>query len=159
MKYLPIFLLLGLAAATSVRAAQGDGFRLSGLSLGFGDWISITDGDWDTREDYGTLPTASLYASGWGWNGGVGIPFKSSFKRIGHKTRYSLGDGEVFLGKRIGAWSPRLALKFPLYDWSVEDAGTNELYIGSGTWDAALGIGTRLPPKRLPKRLSIQFHL
>ncbi|MEO6096954.1 MAG: hypothetical protein ABIW76_15260, partial [Fibrobacteria bacterium] len=129
------------------------------LALGIGDWINVSDGDWDTREDYGTLPAASLYWAGWGWNGSLGVPLKSSFKRLGHKTRYSLGDGEISAGKRFGAWSPRVSLKFPLYDWSVENAGDNELYIGSGTWDLALGLGGRLPTGRLPKRLTVQFDI
>lgn len=143
----------------AVLPTHGDGPRITGFALGFGDWINVTDGDWDTREDYGTLPAASLYGTGWGWNGGLSIPFKSSFKRIGHTTRYSLGDGEVSLGRRFGSWTPRASLKFPLYAWSVENAGENELYIGSGTFDLALGLGGRLPKTMLPNRLTVQFDV
>lgn len=155
---MPLFALI-LAGLALAHPSHGEYFRISGLSLGFGDWINITDGDWETREDYGTLPATSVYWTGWGWNGGLTVPFKSSFKRIGHKTRYSLGDGEVSFGKRKGLWSPRLTLKFPLYEWSVEDASLNELYIGSGAWDLALGLGGRLPHGMLPKRLTLHFDL
>ncbi len=151
-----LFLSAGLLSFTRT---YGESFRISGLALGIGDWINVSDRDWRTREDYGTLPAASLYWAGWGWNGSLGVPFKSSFKRNGHKTRYSLGDGEISVGKRIGAWSPRVSLKFPAYDWSVEHPEVNELYIGSGTWDLAMGLGGRLPKNLLAKRLTIQFDL
>ena len=159
MNKAPFSILILSAGLLSPASAHGDGFRISGLALGIGDWINVSDGNWETREDYGTLPAASLHWAGWGWNGSMGVPFKSSFKRIGHKTRYSLGDGEIGVGRRFGAWSPRASLKFPLYDWSVENAGENELYIGSGTWDLALGLGGRLARDRLPKRLTVQFDI
>lgn len=159
MEKSPYFLRVLVAALFSVPPTHGDGFRISGLSLGIGDWINVTDGDWETREDYGTLPAASMYWTGWGWNGSLGAPLKSSFKRIGHKTRYSPGDAEVSVGRRFGEWSPRVSLKFPLYDWSVEDAGENELYIGSGTWDLAIGLGGRLPKGFFSERLTVQFDL
>jgi hypothetical protein len=151
-----LFLALSLAAFLPLHA---DAPRLSGISLGFGDWITVTDGDAGTREDYGTLPSAAAYFSGWGWSGSIGVPVKSASKRIGDKTRYSLGDGEVSAGRRLGSWTPRVSLKFPLYAWSVEDAAMNELYIGSGTVDLGAGLGGRLPPVWLPRRLSVQFDL
>lgn len=138
---------------------HGNDFRISGISLGVGDWINVSDGDWDTREDYGTLPAAALYWTGWGWNGSVGAPFKSAFKRVANKLRFSPGDGEVSVGKRFGDWSPRISLKFPLYAWSVEDATENELFIGSGTWDLALGVGGRLPKEYSPRRVTLQFDV
>ena len=63
------------------------------------------------------------------------------------------------MGKRLGTWAPRVSLKFPLYDWSVEDASVNELFIGSGTWDLALGIGVPLPKRMLPGRMAVQFDI
>jgi hypothetical protein len=150
--------ILALACAAT-HPLRADVPRLSGISLGFGDWITVTDGDAGTREDYGTLPSATAYFTGWGWNVSLGIPVKSAFKRIGHKTRYSLGDGEVSVGRKVGAWSPRVSLKFPLYDWSPDDATVNELYIGSGTVDLGAGLGGRIPPAWLPRRFSAQFDL
>ncbi|MDQ3003063.1 MAG: hypothetical protein M3Y08_17595 [Fibrobacterota bacterium] len=143
----------------STSIIHGEGLRVSGASLGVGNWISIKDGDWGTREDYGTLPAISLYFTGWDWNGSLGIPLKTSFKRIGHKTRFSLGNGEISLGKRFGDLSPRVSLKYPLYDWSVEDAATNDLFIGGGTFDLAMGVGGRLPKHFLPRPLTLQFDL
>src|SRR5690606_17574170 len=121
-----------LAGLLSFTPVHGEVIRVSGLALGMGDWISVSDGDWDTREDYGTLLSTTLYWTGWGWNGSLGAPLKSAFKRIGHRIRYSPGDGEISLGRRLGNWSPRISLIGPLYDWSAENARKNELYIGSG---------------------------
>lgn len=145
-----------LAAGLS---AQAESPRISGLGLAIGDWITVIDGEAGTREDYGSLPSVTAYFTGWGWNGRVGVPLKTAFKRIGHRTRYSLGDGEIAVGRRIGPWAPRVFLEFPLYEWSVGNAALNELYVGSGTVDLGAGLGGRLPPAWLPRRLSVQFDL
>ncbi len=159
MKKTRLFTLFLVAGKLCLLSSHGEAPRLTGLSLGVGDWISVSDGDWKTREDYGTFPGAGIYFFGWGWNGSLSIPVKTAFKRIRHQTRYALGNGEISLGKRLGMWTPRMALRVPLYSWSVDDALENELFIGAGTVDFALGAGGKLPRRFLPKRVDVQFDL
>lgn len=130
-------------------ASKNHGPRLSGASLSAGDWITFIYSDRQSRSDYGNI-AASLYFMGWGWNGSLGLPVKTSFQRSQHETRISLGDGEITLGKRLGAWSPRAILRVPFYEWSTEDALTNALYIGTGTVRGGLGLGAKAPPQWLP---------
>jgi hypothetical protein len=154
-----IQLLSLLVFAGTVGAAPNQSPHLGGISLGVGDWINVSDGDWHTREDYGTLSAFGLYFSGYGWNGSLGLPVKSAFKRIGHKSRVSLGDGDFSLGKRFGMVSPRIVLRMPLYPWSVDDASENELFIGSGNVNLGLGLGVKVPTAWLPSKWEVKADL
>ncbi len=144
------YVLFSFIALFPILPAGTYGLGLTGISLGAGDWISLTDGEWSSREEYGTLPSLGLYFSGWGWNGGLGLPVKTTFKRIRHETRFAFGDAEITVGKKMGAWTPRSILRIPLYAWSVQDASENELFIGSGTIRAGLGLGFKAPQRWLP---------
>lgn|GEM_PF-6466526 len=145
-----VFLFSLLLAMAATAKTDSPSLRFSGLSLGVGDWITLTDQQSATREDYGTLPSLGLYFQAWDWNGSLSLPVKSTFKRVRHDTRFSLGDGEISLGRKWGGVSPRLTLKVPLYSWSVEDALENELFVGSGNVNLALGLGSKLPKGFLP---------
>jgi hypothetical protein len=143
-----------LAGKLFANPSDKGNLKLNGLSLGFGDWITFTDQHASTREDYGTLAGLGLYGSGWGWNASMSLPLKSTFKRLRHETRISLGDGEFSLGRQLGPVSPRVSLKVPLYTWSVENASENELFVGSGNLQLGVGLGMKLPKAILPSRFS-----
>jgi hypothetical protein len=154
-----IQLLSLLVFAGLTEAAPNLAPRFTAASLGVGDWINVSDGDWQTREDYGTLSSFGIYFSGYGWNGSLGLPVKSAFKRIGHKSRISLGDGDISLGKRFGKATPRFVLRMPLYSWSVDDPNENELFIGSGNVNLGLGLGIQLPPAWFPSKLEVKADI
>ena len=145
----PIFLLL-------TQIANASELKLNGISIGLGDWINITNGDWGTREDYGTLPAAAIYFSGWGWRGSVGAPVKSAFKRLAHDTRFSWGDGDLAIGRPLGIFSPRLLLQVPLYKYSADNALENELFIGSGNVNLGFGLSAKAASGFLPGKWSLE---
>ena len=148
---IPAIIVLGLCAA----APQAAAFKVTGLSLGAGNWITVTGGDADSLDIFSTLPSLGVYGSGWGLTGYANMQGKSVFKRTIHTIRYSLGDADLGVGKKLGPVSTRLLLRFPLYSWSVENSADNELFIGSGNIAAGGGLGGKLPKKWLPGKMDI----
>jgi hypothetical protein len=134
-------------------ASDSKTLRLNGASISAGDWITFTENDRQSRSDYGSIGMG-LYFSGWGWSGSLGLPVKTSFKRLQHETRITLGDGEITVGKRHGIVSGRAILRVPFYEWSTEDASVNALFIGTGTIRGGMGLGSKLPKHWLPTAFS-----
>lgn len=142
------------AFSTFTAHAQTTSPRLIGASLSASDWMVLTEGDRQGRYDYGTFGLG-LYFTGWGWNASLALPYRTSFMKSIHETRTDWGDGEITLGRPFvfaGAnGTARGVLRVPFYDWSVDDASTNILYIGPGTVRGGLGLGLKAPTTWLPR--------
>lgn len=151
---------LVLIAAISALASKTSSPRLVGLSLSASDWMVLTEDDNQGRFDYGTFGMG-LYFTGWGWNAGLSLPYRTSFMKQIHETRTDWGDGEITLGHPFVLagvrGSVRGVLRVPFYDWSVDDAATNILYIGPGTVRGGLGFGLKAPPAWLPRAFTAGF--
>ncbi len=129
-----------------------DNLKITAFSFGIGDWITLNDGETKNRDEFGTLPSLGVYAKAYTWNLDFGLPLKSTFKKVNHDIRYSLGEASLGLSKNWGDFTPRLGLQFPLYKWSVEDPAINELFIGSGNVNVTLGSCAKLFTQSLPPK-------
>lgn len=139
--------MIGFAFLAAALAATHPPARLGLLTVSTGTWASYGTLDGFVPEPYANglelysfhkLLVAGIYGQILGQPAFLSLPWLWTAKRDTAATRHriALGDGEFYLGQKLGRWEGRMGMIFPL----GYDRKDGNPWIGPGNFHVTLGV-------------------